>query len=120
MLVLLRAFVFGLANKHDLAAQNIFVLRKMDEVLAAFQPCTHASLPAGQIRKPLFPFIPFDRVLIDPLHAFLRIGGKLIDLAFEEALEIDFAFCTNCYKGGQKKKSCLGDQECQCECHQKK
>jgi hypothetical protein len=38
----------------------------------------------GQARAPLFYFIPFSRVIIDPLHAFLRIGGKLLSLALKE------------------------------------
>ena len=35
-------------------------------------------------RKPLFPFIPIDHVIIDSLHLFLRVSDLLINLFIEE------------------------------------
>ena len=72
------------AHKNDLATKDVFTPRLLDEVLRAFST-GQCTIP-GQDRPPLFDFIPFDRVIIDPLHAFLRISDKLIDLAFEEVI----------------------------------
>ena len=102
-----------LAGKKDIGTKDLFELRNMAEVLRAFSECK--TPPVGQQRAPLFPFIPFQRVLIDPLHAFLRIGGKLIELAWEEALRTDAGMCTKCTTSGKKKTSCAAD--CTCLCH---
>jgi len=74
------------AQKNDLATKDVFRARSLDEVLKAFSN-GRCTIP-GQERVPLFDFIPFDRVIIDPLHAFLRISEKLIDLAFEEVISV--------------------------------
>jgi len=91
-----------LAHKKDLATPDFFKMRNMEEVLK-FYPLDgeckdKCKAPVGQERANLFSFIPFQRVLIDPLHAFLRIGGKLIELAFEKIyiFLINFHLSLNC------------------------
>ena len=127
--------IWCIARKSDLAGKEVFTLRSLAEVLRAFSS-GRCTIP-GQERPPLFDFIPFDRVIIDPLHAFLRISEKLIDLAFEEvtfavhisffsppfsnlthvddkqALEIKSAVCASCVKG--RRRSC--HTTCDCCCH---
>ena len=53
-----------------------------------------ASLPKKKkafnvSRKPLFPFIPLAKVVIDNLHLFLRVIDVLVDLLIEELLMQD-------------------------------
>ena len=53
-----------------------------------------ASLPKKKkafniSRKPLFPFIPLAKVVIDNLHLFLRVSDVLVDLLIEELLRQD-------------------------------
>lgn len=40
-------------------------------------------------RKPLFPMIPLDRVVIDNLHLFLRVSDVLIDALINDLLGLD-------------------------------
>ena len=40
-------------------------------------------------RKPLFPFIPLAKVVIDNLHLFLRVSDVFVDLLIEELLRQD-------------------------------
>ena len=40
--------------------------------------------------KPLFPFIPITRIIIDTLHLFLRISDVLINLLIRDLRQIDF------------------------------
>lgn len=103
-----------LANKKSFATTALFHLRKMEDALRSFPTCPSASAshkPPGQIRSPLFPFIPYERIIIDPLHAFLRIGEKLIDLAWSEALLTETAICEKCSKNGKCASGCV------CTCH---
>ena len=53
-----------------------------------------ASLPKRKqqynvSRKPLFPMIPLDRVVIDNLHLFLRVSDTLVEQLIKELLRLD-------------------------------
>jgi len=101
------------AKKGDLGVKEFFESRKMEEVLDYFSGCSKKEIP-GQDRRPLFDFIPFSRVIVDPLHAFLRISDKLISLMIEEALELEGYVCGTCSTKKGKRKCRDG---CECDCH---
>jgi len=108
--------IWCLASKHETATKDFFRLRNMEDVLKFFTGCSHEEIP-GQEREPLLKFIPFERVIIDPLHAFLRIGEKLIDLVFEEALEVNEAICSVCQTKRKGKFVKICSEGCNCGCH---
>jgi len=61
----------------------------MQDMLDSFQS-GNQSLP-GQESPPLFHFIPMSRIILDPLHAFLRIGDKLINSVIDEVGFLSFS-----------------------------
>lgn len=86
--------------------------RDMANVLNHFSGCS-PPIP-GQIKPPLFDFIDFVHLIIDPLHNFLRISDKLLDLLFDEALSSKGDICSNCHTKGKKRKCA---DPCSCSCH---
>jgi len=62
---------------------KVFQARSLAEILAAYEETGTCNVP-GQKFFPIIDFIPFERIIIDPLHAFLRIGDKLLSLVICE------------------------------------
>jgi len=88
------------------------IQRCMHKIVSDFESSGKSQDP-GQKARPLFDFIPYHRIIIDPLHLFLRIGGKLLNLLISEVLESSKAHCAVCIYRGKKKCS----PSCSCLCH---
>ena len=77
--------------KHDMSLEW-----SIDDVNKGARTLEEAKKYGGQTSKkfsyasnPIFPFIPHNRVVIDPLHLFLRISDNLINLLITELRRID-------------------------------
>ena len=91
---------FTSASERYCADTNYSICRDLKKILAEFQKCGSSSDP-GQERPPIFDFIPFQRVMLDPLHLLLRIAGKLQSLLFNDLLSKEEGKCGQCFLRGK-------------------
>lgn len=75
-------------EKVDEAVQKDWSIKDVEKGARTIEEALHSQNKFGYINKPILS-IPFDRVIVDTLHLFLRISGVLYDLFIVSLRNLD-------------------------------